>query len=192
MSHHTCRGIGCRSQQLYLQQCSCNYNQKHMACKECFSIIEPGSELPQLRYFTPIVTRQTYLLLQRPPFLKRPPYPLNLTTPPPSPLHHPHPPPLPGAGQALMTAAEVFVGMHSIDASKDGVPLRKVMACLDPCMGEDMRGSFPPESMAVALQQLVTRSVMCNTIKKNTKTKVYSFKCCNRRACAKKQTGALK
>ena len=58
-----------------------------------------------------------------------------------------------------MTAAEVFIGMHGIDASKEGVPLRKVMACLDPCMTEDMRASFPPESMAVALQQLVTRSV---------------------------------
>lgn len=59
-----------------------------------------------------------------------------------------------------MTAAEVFIGLHSIDASKDGVPLRKVMACLDPCMAEDTRTSFPPESMAVALQQLVTRSVL--------------------------------
>lgn len=70
-----------------------------------------------------------------------------------------------GAGQALMTAAEVFIGLHSIDATKDGVPLRKVMACLDPCMAEDTRASFPPESMAVALQQLVTRSVLCITMK---------------------------
>lgn len=59
----------------------------------------------------------------------------------------------------MMTAAEVLISLHSIDAAKDGVPLRKVMACLDPCMNQDMRLSFPPESMAVALQQLVTRSV---------------------------------
>ena len=70
-----------------------------------------------------------------------------------------------------MTAAGVFIGMHSIDASKDGVPLRKVMACLDPCMAEDMRSSFPPESMAVALQQLVTRLVLCNTMKKDKRRK---------------------
>ncbi len=57
----------------------------------------------------------------------------------------------------MMTAAEVFISLHSIDATKDGVPLRKVMACLDPCMKEDMRPTFPPEAMAVALQQLVTR-----------------------------------
>ena len=56
-----------------------------------------------------------------------------------------------------MTAAEVFISLHSVDASLDGVPLRKVMACLDPCMKEDMRHAFPPEAMAVALQQLVTR-----------------------------------
>ena len=62
----------------------------------------------------------------------------------------------------MMTAAEVFIGLHSIDANKDGVALRKVMACLDPCMKEDMRASFPPESMAVALQQLVTRSVFAS------------------------------
>ena len=63
-----------------------------------------------------------------------------------------------GVGQALMTAAEVLISLHSIDAAKDGVPLRKVMACLDPCMTQDMRAAFPPEAMAVALQQLVTRS----------------------------------
>ena len=62
-----------------------------------------------------------------------------------------------GTGQALMTAAEVFIALHSVDAARDGVPLRKVMACLDPCMKEDMRSTFPPEAMAVALQQLVTR-----------------------------------
>ena len=56
-----------------------------------------------------------------------------------------------------MTAAEVFIALHSVDAGRDGVPLRKVMACLDPCMKEDMRSTFPPEAMAVALQQLVTR-----------------------------------
>ena len=61
------------------------------------------------------------------------------------------------AGQAMMTAAEVFISLHSVDATKGGVPLRKVMACLDPCMKEDMRSTFPPEAMAVALQQLVTR-----------------------------------
>ncbi|DBB00785.1 TPA: hypothetical protein ACH3X1_000717 [Trebouxia sp. C0004] len=66
--------------------------------------------------------------------------------------------PLPSSGQAMMTAAEVFISLHSIDATKDGVPLRKVMACLDPCMKEDMRSTFPPEAMAVALQQLVTRN----------------------------------
>lgn len=64
-----------------------------------------------------------------------------------------------GVGQAMMTAAEVLISLHSVDAAKDGVPLRKVMACLDPCMNQDMRAAFPPESMAVALQQLVTRSV---------------------------------
>ena len=56
-----------------------------------------------------------------------------------------------------MTAAEIFINLHSIDAAKDNIPLRKVMACLDPCMKDDMRSTFPPESMAVALQQLVTR-----------------------------------
>ena len=61
------------------------------------------------------------------------------------------------AGKALMTAGEVFISLHSIDAVRDGVPLRKVMACLDPCMKDGMRATFPPESMAVALQQLVTR-----------------------------------
>jgi len=61
----------------------------------------------------------------------------------------------------MMTAAEVFISLHSIDATKDGVPLRKVMACLDPCMKEDMRSTFPPEAMAVALQQLVTRYSAC-------------------------------
>ncbi|DBA78475.1 TPA: hypothetical protein ACH3X2_007965 [Trebouxia sp. C0005] len=66
--------------------------------------------------------------------------------------------PLPSSGQAMMTAAEVFISLHSVDATKDGVPLRKVMACLDPCMKEDMRSTFPPEAMAVALQQLVTRN----------------------------------
>lgn len=66
--------------------------------------------------------------------------------------------PLPSSGQAMMTAPEVFISLHSIDATKDGVPLRKVMACLDPCMKEDMRSTFPPEAMAVALQQLVTRN----------------------------------
>ena len=57
-----------------------------------------------------------------------------------------------------MTAAEVFISLHGVDAARDGVPLRRVMAALDPCMKEDMRSAFPPESMAVALQQLVTRS----------------------------------
>ncbi len=61
----------------------------------------------------------------------------------------------------MMTAAEVFISLHSINATKDGVPLRKVMACLDPCMKEDMRPTFPPEAMAVALQQLVTRYLAC-------------------------------
>ena len=68
------------------------------------------------------------------------------------------------AGQAMMTAAEVFISLHSIDASKDEVPLRKVMACLDPCMKEDMRSTFPPEAMAVALQQLVTRYSACYSV----------------------------
>ena len=64
------------------------------------------------------------------------------------------------AGQGLMTAAEIFINLHSIDAAKDKIPLKRVMACLDPCMRDDMRSTFPPESMAVALQQLVTRSAV--------------------------------
>lgn len=60
-------------------------------------------------------------------------------------------------GQGMMTAAEIFISLHSVDAGRDGVPLRRVMSCLDPCMKEDMRPTFPPEAMAVALQQLLTR-----------------------------------
>ena len=60
-------------------------------------------------------------------------------------------------GQAMMTAAEIFISLHSVDAVRDGVPLRRVMSSLDPCMKEDMRTTFPPEAMAVALQQLLTR-----------------------------------
>ena len=62
------------------------------------------------------------------------------------------------AGSGVMTAPEILISLHSMDTGKDGVPLKRVMVCLDACMKEDQRQAFPPEAMAVALQQLVTRS----------------------------------
>lgn len=61
------------------------------------------------------------------------------------------------AGQAMLTAAEVVISLHSVGATRDELPLCKIMACLDPCMKEDVRFTFPPEAMVVALQRLVTR-----------------------------------
>lgn len=58
-----------------------------------------------------------------------------------------------------MTAPEILINLHTVEATKEGVPLKRVMVCLDACMKEEQRQAFPPEAMAVALQQLVTRSV---------------------------------
>lgn len=61
-------------------------------------------------------------------------------------------------GRGVMTAPEILTSLHTVDSSKEGVPLKRVMAGLDACMREEQRQAFPPEAMAVALQQLVTRS----------------------------------
>lgn len=86
------------------------------------------------------------------------------------------------AGSGVMTAPEILISLHSIDTAKDGVPLKRVMVGLDACMKEDQRQAFPPESMAVALQQLVTR-LTCHSITAYTSwSRAWSLEpdCCNR------------
>jgi Symplekin tight junction protein C terminal len=66
-----------------------------------------------------------------------------------------------GVGEQRLSPAEILVAVNSLEAARDGVSLKSVMAALNTCMS--MRAEFPPEALAAALQQLVQRYIACKT-----------------------------
>lgn len=57
-----------------------------------------------------------------------------------------------------MSPAEIMVALHAIDPARDGVTLKKVIEACGVCFSASFRDLFPPEQLAVALQQLVEQA----------------------------------
>lgn len=58
-----------------------------------------------------------------------------------------------GADEPLLQPTAVLMAIHSVDRAR--APLKLQIAALNACV--QLRALFPPEALAAALQQLVTR-----------------------------------
>lgn len=57
-----------------------------------------------------------------------------------------------------MTAPELLVALHALDPAKDSIPLKRILEAVSLCFTPGLHDVFPPDMLAVALQQMVEQS----------------------------------